>query len=646
MYKFGSKSKNTKDIIIANELLKWDFKQELLETKDGGVFSQIYLKYRDYFTQFRNTFELVKSVSSQLEGAVEEIVDTSSSVKASAEYIAAGAQSQAEDIGRCNHIADALSNKVSSMGEKCKDLIDLAYDMGRENVDGKDTVRALAESQKKNQEVNELLTDEIYHLLNKTQKINEVTQVLYSISSQTNLLALNASIEAARAGDAGKGFAVVADEVRKLSEESRKTSERINSSITEIIEQLDSVKNIINASKSTFEMQNTSVQKVVQTMEGISGTVDIFIVKQKEFYEDVEGLSVEKELLVDSIANIATVVEEASATTQEVASLTIEQDNTAGLLIKMTRNLCNLVESIEEKSGQIQVVSIVREKKKVAMIWDLDDPFWEPATKEANKTAKILDFEIDIFAPKLRGPQGTAEMAEHLDKILASDFDAIVISPINDIKIYDRLNKAVKKGLKIVFIQSVLAGIPYEALVGTNAIQCGMSAGRIARQLINNDGEIVIGMWSDTKMDTIEERASGFIKEIQKQPNIKLHNMDVIGEPSNEEAERIISNMLKVYPNVNLVYSTNVGWGLAYAKYLEKHHSKFKIITIDFTKEIAKHMKNGNIEVAIAQRPFAWGTTTLELLADVFEGKKINDYKDTGTYEVNKKNIKIFEQRF
>lgn len=646
MWKNSRKSKLTEEEQeIVTKLIQWEFQSDFLEKENCKGYHQLYHNYREYFTQFKKDFNNVKSVSSQLEGIVESLVETSASVKSSAEYIAGGAHAQAEEVGSCSNIVDIFADKMNGMDQMSKELIQLAYEMGTENAKGKEVIQNLTINQNKNQEVIKSITDEIYKLLEKTQKINEVTQVLYGIASQTNLLALNASIEAARAGEAGKGFAVVADEVRNLSEESRTASERINESISDITSELDNLKNTIDLSEATFDAQTEAVTQVTNTMEVINTTVDEFIDRQKEFNNDVTALSGEKERLVSSISNIASVVEESSATTQEVASLTISQDNIASLLIKMSRELGNKVELIEQNSKQIQTVAFVENKKKIAMIWDLDDPFWEPATKEAMKTAKVLDFDIHIFAPKARGSRGTAEMVEFLDKILVDGYDGIVISPINDTKIQDCLNKAVDQGIKIVFIQAVIPGIHYETLVGTNAIQCGKSAANAAKQLMNHKGEVVVGMWSDYKMDTIEERAEGFIQEMQNEPNIKLHKIDVVGEPGEEEAERIISKMLKDYPEVTLVYATNVGWGLAYAKYLEKHPSKFKVVTVDFTKDVANYMKKGHINTAIAQRPFAWGSVTLEKLADVFDGKKVSDYTDTGTYEVNNNNIKIFEQR-
>lgn len=645
MWNSDRKRKREEETNVADKLLQWDFREDFTENKGNQEFQQLYAKYREFFTQFKSDFDNVKSVSGQLEGVVENLVETSSSVKSSAEYIADGAQAQAEEVGSCMNIVDLFASKMNRMDQMSKDLIELAYEMGKENAEGKDAILNLKSNQDKNQEVIQSITDEVYKLLGKTQEINAVTQVLYGIASQTNLLALNASIEAARAGEAGKGFAVVADEVRKLSEESRSASERINHSISDITTELDELKTTIDLSESTFAGQVEAVGKVTGAMETIHSTIDNFIENQKEFNQDVSELLLEKDRLVDSITNISSVVQESSATTEEVASLTIVQDNIASLLIKMSRELGHKVDLIEENSKQIQTMASAEKKKKIAMIWDLDDPFWEPATKEALKTGKILNFDVSIFAPKSRGDRGTAEMAEHLEQILKESYDAIVISPIEDARIRQSLKKATDQGIRIVFLQSVLDGIPYESMVGTNALACGRSAAEIAKRMLDYRGEVVVGKWSDNKMDTIEERANGFIQEIERESNIQLHTIDIPGGPEEAEAERIIDKMLKDYPQLDLVYATNVGWGLLYAKYLEKHQANFKVLTVDFTKDVAFYMKKGYISTAIAQRPFAWGSVTLEMLSDVFEDKKVEKYKDTGTYEVNINNLQIFEQR-
>ena len=52
----------------------------------------------------------------------------------------------------------------------------------------------------------ETIITDTHELLNISNKINEIIDIVKSIAEQTNLLALNAAIESARAENLGKGF--------------------------------------------------------------------------------------------------------------------------------------------------------------------------------------------------------------------------------------------------------------------------------------------------------------------------------------------------------------------------------------------------------------------------------------------------------
>ena len=372
--------------------------------------------------------------------------------------------------------------------------------------------------------------------------------------------------------------------------------------------------------------------------------MDGFVGNQQDFYKEVQSLSSEKESLLEAIINIASVIQESSATTEEVASLTIGQASTANVLFKMARELNNKVGTISAETAHIKTNLITNTQKKIGFIFDIDDPFWDPTIKEARKTARAFNFYIEFFAQKTR-ENAVSDMLTSLRGFIDNEFDAIVISPVDSPEIRATLTEATDKGIKIIFINSALDGIEYESLIETNGYECGRSAARTAKQMMNNQGEVAVGLWYDIKISSIEQRGIGFIDELENNSNIKVHRYDVHSNPSESEVARYIEAIRKEHPNVKYIYATNGNWGRALGEYVKKYNPEFEVMCVDFGSEIAEYIKSGNIKAAIAQRNFSWGTMSLELLEDVFQGKQVIKYTDTGTYEVNINNISIYERR-
>jgi len=589
-------------------------------------------------------FVVFKRVSDQMEGVVEDLVDTSTNVKQAAEFIAAGSVQQTVAVEKCIGLTDNFTISIDSMNQKSTQLITLANDMVDVNKNGKSSIENLSLNQERNQKEIEELVNQIYSVLEKTEMIGKISDILHNISEQTYILSFNAKIEAANAGQYGRGFTTVANEIRKLSEESKSASQKINGTIESITSQLNVLKSTVDTSIGVFTDQGKSVESVIDAFNKINHYTETFIDEQKNFSEQVSEIKTQKDELVDSMSHIFSGIQKSTATTEEVASLAMSQTSSTAILSKLSTDLANQVSTIGNGLDQNKIEALSMDKKKISIIFDLDDPFWEPTRREALKAAKSFNVDVDFFAPKSRST-GIAEMQNRLDQIINEKRDALIISPIDDIKIQEKLKELNVAKTKVVFINSKMNGIQYESLIETNGIIAGKSAAKVAKKYMNNQGEVIVGLWSDSHISSIDNRAEGFIEELSLHSNIKVHEVGINSEPSFEDAEKAISKMLEQYPDTKLVFSTNVGWGLLYAKYVKKHKSNLKVITMDFTKDVENAIKDGSISSAIAQRAFSWGTTSLDFLDKIFQGKPVQKYVDTGTYEVNLSNIKIYEGR-
>ena len=103
-------------------------------------------------------------------------------------------------------------------------------------------------------------------LVEATQRIGHVVDLINAIAGQTNLLALNATIEAARAGAAGKGFTVVATEVKALAVQTGRATEEISAQIATVQASMGGAVEAIRAMRER-------VRQISETTVGIATAV-------------------------------------------------------------------------------------------------------------------------------------------------------------------------------------------------------------------------------------------------------------------------------------------------------------------------------------------------------------------------------------
>lgn len=646
-FKFNVK-KNGNGLIdqFINKLNDWDFEEDLGEEdeEDFGLLT-FYKKLRNYLKKIFISISGIKVVSENLKDSIDSISSNATSISEISDGIAAGAILQAEEVEICSTLSEELGIKTEEMSNMSNGLIDETEKLRNISDIGNKNINELMYNNKELYEVIEGIIKQVNKLVEQASQITKITGIMYGISDQTNLLALNASIEAARAGKVGRSFAVVAEEIRKLSQNSRKSSTDIDELINNIVTSLNIMKGTLDNSEETFKKQNHSVKAATDSFENINNFIGVFINRQSEFGENFNTFMQSRDVLSTSIETIAAVAQESAATTEELASLVMAQESSFNALEDLTSSLQNDIDKVDEYSKDIKITRISTSKKKFAIITDSSSEFWDPLKKNAYKTAKIYNSDVEIFEAGDR-QHCTSNQIKFLNEILVRGYDGIAISPINDKKVVELLNRAVNKGIKVVFINSQLEGVDGLGLYETNGINAGKSAAEVAAKMIGKKGSIILGKWNDIHIEAINKRADGFIQGISKYDNIDLNVVSIPADPTEEEAEEIIKTMVQKYPDTDLFYSTNVDWAVHYARYFKKHGLNKKLITIDFIMSLRKEVEEGIINTCMSQRPFVWGEKAIKALNDACAGREVEKYSDTGTFEINKNNIDVFIKRF
>jgi methyl-accepting chemotaxis protein len=186
-------------------------------------------------------------------------------------------------------------------------------------------------------------------------QINEITDLINSITDQTNLLALNAAIEAARAGEAGKGFSVVAEEIRKLAEQSKSSMENINKLVmgiskstgtmlknAEVISgELDNQSQVINIATNSYDKMIEAVNAIGPKIEVVDTLTD--------------NLNKEKDTIIGQITNVSSIAQEVSASAEEIAASSQQMNASTEEVASAAQSLSGMIQEMIKEVNRFKL---------------------------------------------------------------------------------------------------------------------------------------------------------------------------------------------------------------------------------------------------------------------------------------------------
>lgn len=279
---------------------------------------------------------------------VEHLRNDASLVHDSIEDISGRTQRTVESVQEQSQMTKHINDDIEDTAENAKVMVDVATISSRlleENMTVIDSIRKDADTIN---ETNGRVAASMEDLQRKAKEVQQITEVIFSISSQTNLLALNASIESARAGEAGKGFAVVADQIRDLAEETRQSTEQIANIVEELNENAQVATDIVQCSIRAMETQNEKVANASDGFSEVQNHITTLAQRVKNINEKIANLVYSNNTIIENISKLSDSSASISESAKEVEVRSLQNQTEAEQARELLGEVQTLVQQLEK----------------------------------------------------------------------------------------------------------------------------------------------------------------------------------------------------------------------------------------------------------------------------------------------------------
>ncbi|MES2152232.1 MAG: methyl-accepting chemotaxis protein [Pseudomonadota bacterium] len=226
----------------------------------GELTSQVFVEGQDETSEL---LQALKDMNESLAKTVGDVRSGTEQITLASQEIASG---NADLSQRTESQASSLEETASSMEELTSTV--------KQNADNARQANQLAVSASsvaaKGGTVVAQVVDTMGSIKESSRKIVDIIGVIDGIAFQTNILALNAAVEAARAGEQGRGFAVVASEVRNLAQRSAGAAKEIKQLIGDSVDKVDAGSKLVDEAGQTMDLIVTSIRQVADIMGEIT----------------------------------------------------------------------------------------------------------------------------------------------------------------------------------------------------------------------------------------------------------------------------------------------------------------------------------------------------------------------------------------
>ncbi len=210
----------------------------------------------------------VRATLDEMARRVDVIAGATQVFVSSSESLAAGAQQQASAVSEISQTMERLSDAAEQ----------IAAGAGRATRAAAEGRNAVGEAERGVGFIREAVAAAVasgLQLRHDSERVGAVATTISQIAERTHILALNAAIEAATAGEYGRRFAVVAGQVRDLAGDTRRATEQVHGTVTELRDAVRAIEASAHRAHEIAASVADQTQRAVEAMTQVASTVEM-----------------------------------------------------------------------------------------------------------------------------------------------------------------------------------------------------------------------------------------------------------------------------------------------------------------------------------------------------------------------------------
>ena len=249
------------------------------------------------------------------------------------------------------------------------------------------------------------------------------------------------------------------------------------------------------------------------------------------------------------------------------------------------------------------------------------DPFYITMENGAYTEAKLLGVNLVVlgsataFSPETQIPIVNAEFAKKPS--------ALVIAPTDAVALYAPMARYQKAGIPVISVDTTLnkTGILTSRITSGNTNGGALAAATLAADC-HNKGQVLI-MSTNAGSSTVDDRMSGFTKEMKKYPKMKQLSTQFDND-SATQASTLTQSSILAHPSLCGIFGLNSASGTGVGAGIQAAGKKGKVFAVGYDAEPAEvaSLKSGVLNGLIAQSPALEGALGVEYAYFAITGQK------------------------